>query len=337
MTQAKTFYQQKISEGKAILAPMAGFSDAPFRKLCRDFGSAWAVSEMVSAKGLLLGDLKGMEISKPYPGEPDLVIQIFGGEPEIVAQAATKLYELYKPDAIDLNMGCPVKKITGKSCGSKLMQEPARAAAIVHALTQAVPIPISAKMRLGYDHINVSEVAKALEEAGASLIAIHGRTASQKYTGEANWETIKNVAEQLMIPVIGSGDISTKAEFDRYRSWGLGVMVARAAIGQPWIFAQLLGEAEPTAEEKALTAYKHALLHLSWYGSDSKEKEQQLMRQFRGQLLKYFDFLTDAKACIIKTESLADLETFIKKAFALDLNQVTTTVVSGSTPTALFF
>ena len=182
---------------------MAGFTDAPFRQLCRGYGSAWAVTEMVSAKALVQGDLQGIEIGKPYPGEPDLVIQVFGGEPEIVAAGGRILYDTYQPVALDINMGCPVKKVTGKSCGSKLMQDPGRAAEIVRQLSAAVPIPVSAKMRLGFDEVNAKEVALALQEAGAALVTVHGRTAAQKYSGEADWEKIGEVAGGAAYPCGG--------------------------------------------------------------------------------------------------------------------------------------
>lgn len=313
------FYSQKLAEGGAILAPMAGFTDAPFRKLCRDFGSAWAVTEMVSAKGMVLGDHKGLEIGEPYKNEPDLVIQIFGGEPELVAEGGRLLYERYQPKALDLNMGCPVKKITGKSCGSKLMLEPERAADIINALSTAVPIPVSAKMRLGYDQQNVIEVAQAVSEAGAALVAVHGRTAAQKYTGEANWEAIKDVADHVNVPIVGSGDVSTKEQFERYQSWGLGVMIARAATGQPWIFSSFRDDLELNQEEKILTAYKHVLLHLNWYGSNSTEREIHLLRKLRGQLFKYFEFAEGAREVLIRIETLSDLQTFILEWFALDV------------------
>ena len=155
------FYTRKLAEGRAALAPMAGYSDAPFRQLCRRFGSGWAVTEMVSAAALVLGQQRGVDIGAPYPGEPDLVIQVFGGDPEIVAAGGRMLFDSYRPAALDINMGCPVKKITGKSCGSRLMQDPERAAAIVGALTAAVPVPVSAKLRLGFDSVNALEVALA--------------------------------------------------------------------------------------------------------------------------------------------------------------------------------
>lgn len=303
---------------------MAGFTDAPFRKLCRDYGSAWAVTEMVSAKGMLNGDRKGIEIGEPYFAEPDLVIQVFGGEADIVAAGGRKIFDTYAPQALDLNMGCPVKKITGKSCGSKLMLEPERAAAIVRALNEAVPVPVSAKMRLGYDQENVIEVAQAVAEAGAAMVAVHGRTAAQKYTGEANWEAIAQVAEHVSIPVIGSGDVTSREQFERYRALNLGVMIARGAVGQPWIFADLKGSASPAAQDRAKTAYKHLLLHLNWYGSDSLEREKYLVLKFRGQLIKYFAFLEGARETIIKLESLEDVQSFVLEWLALDLSDLKT-------------
>ncbi len=309
----ESFYKRKLAENRAVLAPMAGFTDAPFRKLCREFGSSWAVTEMVSAKGLVQGDLRGIEIGEPYPEEPDVVIQVFGGEAEIVAEGGHILYEKYQPDALDLNMGCPVKKITDKSCGSKLMQDPKRAAEIIQQLVKAVPIPVSAKMRLGYDRVNVLEVALALQEAGVSLIAIHGRTAEQKYTGEAKWEAIKEVADQLTVPVIGSGDVRNKEQFDRYQSWGLGVMIARGAMGRPWIFAELQGKDAPMPEEIAAIAYRHAELHCQWYTTTNPLSEHFAMRALRAQLIHYFDFLPDSRSEVSQIESLEGLRSFIKK------------------------
>jgi tRNA-dihydrouridine synthase B len=315
------FYKRKLREGKAILAPMAGYTDAPFRKLCREFGSSWAVTEMVSAKGLVQGDLRGIEIGEPYAGEPDVVIQVFGGEPEIVAEGGNIIYEKYKPDALDVNMGCPVKKIVGKSCGSKLMQDPERAAEIIRQLVTAVPIPVSAKMRLGYDRVNVLEVALALQEAGVSVIAVHGRTAEQKYTGEAKWEYIKDVAEQLTIPVIGSGDVTTKEQFDRYRSWGLGVMIARGAMGKPWIFAELQGNAKPSPKEIAEIAYRHAELHCDWYKTENPDSELYAVRSLRSQLVHYFSFLPDSRNEVTHLGSLQELQQFIKKHLGINVEK----------------
>ncbi len=307
-TQPETFYTRKLAEGRAVLAPMAGFTDAPFRRLCRRFGSGWAVTEMVSAKALVQGDGRGLEIGAPYPDEPDLVIQVFGGEPDIVAAGGRILFDTYRPAALDLNMGCPVKKVTGKSCGSWLMGDPERAAAIVYALAQAVPVPVSAKLRLGFDVVNVLEVALALQEAGAALVTIHGRTAAQKYTGEADWDTVAEVAGQLEIPVVGSGDVTTRAQFEHYRSLGLGVMVGRGALGQPWLFSTFRGEAEPIRSEKIALILEHARHAHRWYGSDHA------VVKLRGQLLRYLEALPDGATLrpkMLHVSTLAELETLL--------------------------
>ncbi len=308
MTQPANFYTRQLALGSAVLAPMAGFSDAPFRRLCRRYGSAWAITEMVSAKALVLGDPRGLEIGAPYPDEPDLVIQVFGGEPEVVAAGGRILYDTYRPAALDLNMGCPVKKVTGKSCGSRLMQDPGRAADIVRALSQAVPVPVSAKLRLGFDAVNVLEVALALQDAGASLLTVHGRTAAQKYGGEADWDAVTDVAEALTVPVVGSGDVSTKAQFDDYRARGLGVMVGRGALGRPWVFAALRGEREPGTEEKLRVVLEHARAARAWYG------REHAVVKLRGQLLRYAGFLPDPeglRAAFLKVETLSELEALL--------------------------
>ncbi|MGL4611856.1 MAG: tRNA dihydrouridine synthase, partial [Trueperaceae bacterium] len=186
---------------------------------------------------------------------------------------------------------------------------------IIRQLVKAVPVPVSAKMRLGYDRVNVLEVALGIQEAGASVIAVHGRTAEQKYTGEAKWEAIKEVAEHLTIPVIGSGDVTTKEQFDRYRSWGLGVMIARGAMGRPWIFAELQGEAIPTLEEKIRIAYRHAELHCEWYKTDNPDSELHAMKSLRSQLIHYFSFAPETRSELTQIESLQGLRTFIKKHF----------------------
>ena len=308
MTQADTFYTRKLAEGRAVLAPMAGFTDAPFRRLCRRFGSGWAVTEMVSAKALVQGDRQGLHIGAPYPDEPDLVIQVFGGEPDIVAAGGRILYDTYRPAALDLNMGCPVKKVTGKSCGSRLMRDPERAAAIVGELARAVPVPVSAKLRLGFDMVNVLEVALALQGAGAALLTVHGRTAAQKYSGEADWDTVAEVADQLRIPVVGSGDVTTKAQFDRYRALGLGVMVGRGALGRPWLFSTFRGEPEPSHTQKVALVLEHARHACAWYGSEHA------VVKLRGQLLRYAEGLPDAErlhTALKQVSTLADLETLL--------------------------
>ncbi|MEM6431126.1 MAG: tRNA-dihydrouridine synthase, partial [Deinococcota bacterium] len=171
------------------------------------------------------------------------------------------------------------------------------------------PVPVSAKMRLGYDIVNVLEVATALEEAGAALIAIHGRTATQKYSGEVNWDTIAEVASQLSIPVVGSGDVHSKPQFDSYRARGLGVMVARAAVGRPWIFAELSGSAPTlTQQDLANLVVRHAAMNVSWYG------ESKGMLPMRSHCLKYFKEMpqfTEMRPDIIKLQTLKDVNDLV--------------------------
>ena len=231
MTKTATFFQNRIKNG-AILAPMAGFTDAPFRKICREFGSSYAVTEMVSAKMLVSGQQSGIKVGAPYPGEPDLVIQIFAADPQLAAEAARILAKKYNPVAFDLNMGCPVKKIVNKGCGSALMRDLGLASSIVRALVNSVDIPVSAKMRLGFDAVNVIEAAKAVVDAGVSAIAVHGRTATQKYYGEANWDEIAKVAEAVNVPVIGSGDINSPASFKEQRK-ELAILLSQMVLTDP--------------------------------------------------------------------------------------------------------
>ena len=311
-----TFFRDRLAGGGAVLAPMAGFTDAPFRKLCREFGSAWAVTEMVSAKALVLGNQRGIDIGEPYPGEPDLVIQLFAADPDQAAAASAMLAQRYRPAALDLNMGCPVKKIVNRGCGVELMADPRRAAAVVAAMRASVAVPVSAKMRLGIDRFEALEVAVAVEEAGASAIAVHGRTAGQKYDGKADWDRISEVAAAVTVPVLGSGDVASAAAYRRYRARGLGVMVARASLGRPWIFAELLGGDPPGVVEVARLAYRHAKLNSDWYG------EQHGIRTLRGQLGRYFattELAETLRPRLVRVDTLGELVDVLNGALGIDV------------------
>jgi len=313
------FYTEKLKQKQAILAPMAGYTDAPFRYLANSYGSAWAVTEMVSAKALVNGNLQGIEIAAAYKNEKDLVIQIYGREPELVAEAGQILFEKYQPKALDLNMGCPVKKIISKGMGSSLMQEPELAAKIVNSLVNKVNIPISVKMRLTYKDKAAASIIQGLEDAGASLIAIHARTAEQKYTGKANWQEIVKLSKLVKIPIVGSGDITSQAEFENYSKQGLGIMIARASLGKPWIFASLRGAAEPDKKEIAKICFKHAVLHCAWYQNIGLN-EKQSMQKFRSKLLAYLVFLED-KSELRHIDSLDNLRQFINSYFNLEIQE----------------
>lgn len=276
------FHRSRLEMGRAVLAPMAGFSDAPFRLLCREFGAAWAVTEMVSSMGVVMNGQKSFEIGEPYPNEPDLVIQLFGADPAIVGEAGAKLYEEFHPAALDVNMGCPVPKVVKTGGGACLLQDPQKAHDVIRGLGESVPVPVSAKIRLGWDSFNAIEVAQALEEGGASCLALHGRTRQQGYSGEADWEKIQQVQAAIRIPLVGSGDVVSAEQFHARKSRASGVMIGRGAIGRPWIFAEILGGEPLETPAVVRLAYRHALLNVAWYG------ENVGMRQMRGQLGNYF-------------------------------------------------
>lgn len=281
---------ERIAHG-AVLAPMAGFSDAPFRRLVRHFGAAWAVSEMVSATGLAHGtqDERGLQISAPYRGERHVVIQLFAADPDLAARAVARLDRRYRPDAFDLNMGCPVKKVLNRGCGSELLRTPETAGAIVAAMRSATDAPVSAKLRLGIDRDVALEVALAVVAAGASALALHGRTARQRYEGRADWDAIERVATRLDVPLLGSGDVRDAADYARARARGVGVMIARGAIGRPWLFAEVRGAPAPGRHEIATVLWRHARDHAAWYGGAAP------LRSLRGQLAAYGAALAEAE------------------------------------------
>ncbi len=228
--------------GKAALAPMAGVTDRAFRMVCMDFGAACVVGEMVSAKGLTFGDRKSAELLELDEDIRPAAIQLFGDDPAIMAQAARQTLE-YNPDWIDINFGCPAPKITGNHCGSALMREPELCRRLVQAVKDAVPIPVTTKIRKGYakDEVNAVEVALACEAGGADAVTVHGRTRDQMYAPPVDWDIIRQVKAALHIPVIGNGDVvDARSAAALYEQTGCDlIMVGRGALGAPWIFEEI--------------------------------------------------------------------------------------------------
>ncbi len=300
------FYHRKLEHAAlhqgAILAPMAGYTDAPFRRLARAQGALWTVSEMMSARGALEGGPRTLELGQPYPDEPDLVLQLFGADPLELADAAQKVLELYRPSALDLNLGCPVPKVRGRG-GSSLLQTPELAARLVSSLKNSVPIAVSAKMRLGWDVDRSLEVARILEAAGADLIAVHGRTAAQKYEGLADWNAIGQVARALKIPVIGCGDVKTAGDYKNALEHGVSsVMVGRGAVGNPFLFREVQGGKAASKLEKLEMALEHARLNVEWYG------ERSGLRQLRKVLIGYTSDFPELRSQVTAVETLKALE-----------------------------
>ena len=225
-----------------VVAPMAGMTDTAFRRLVkRHGGCGLVVTEMVSAEGLVRGIDRTLEYAEFTEEERPVSIQIFGGDPEKMASAA-QIVEGMGADIVDVNMGCPVPKIAKHNAGCSLMREPAHAADVIRAMARAVRIPVTVKMRAGWDagEINAPELARRLEDAGAAAVAVHGRTAAQSYSGSSDWDLIARVAADLSIPVFGSGDcVDPEQMVDRLRGSSVaGVLVGRGALRNPWIFEQ---------------------------------------------------------------------------------------------------
>ncbi len=243
----------------ALLAPMAGAADSPFRRLCMQMGAAGCVSEMISAKALSLGDKKTKKLMEFLPSERPFGIQLFGREPELMAEGAGRIAEELAPDFIDINMGCPAPKITSGGAGSALMREPELAYRIARAVVSACPLPVSAKIRAGWSSLTAPELAPALQEAGVCLITVHGRTREQMYTPPVDLGAIAAVKAAVSLPVVGNGDIKCPEDALRMlRETGCdGVMVGRGTLGDPFIFrriaAALAGDPpppEPTMEQR---------------------------------------------------------------------------------------
>ncbi len=224
---------------KLALAPLAGITDMAFRKICRDFGAGYCETEMVSAKALSFNDKKSLELMELSSDEHPCAIQIFGNEPDIMGSAA-KIAEKKGADIVDINMGCPAPKIVNNGSGSALMKNPKLCGEIVKAVKDAVDIPVTVKIRKGFDDDSITavEVARICEQNGADAVIVHGRTRQQYYSGQCDLDIIKAVKQNVSVPVIGNGDVKDVKSAEKMLDFtGCdGLMVARAALGMPWIF-----------------------------------------------------------------------------------------------------
>lgn len=302
-----------------FLAPLAGYTDMAMRTVARALGAEMTVSEMVSAKAICYGDKKTPALARILSEELPAAVQLFGSEPDAMAEAARVVSRGMAggvpPTAIDINMGCPVKKIVSAGDGSALMKSPALAHDIVRAVVSATSLPVTVKIRAGFDegHKNAVEVALAVEEAGASLVTVHGRTRTQMYSGRASREIIANVKDALHIPVVGNGDILTAADaLSMLRDTACdGVMVGRGAVGNPYVFREircaLSGEeyVPPTARERMETALWQLRLAIEEKG------EREAVLSSRKQFADFAAGLRGAsalRAAVHKADSYAEIE-----------------------------
>lgn len=254
-------------KGKAVLAPMAGVTDRAFRELCTGYGASYVVSEMVSSKGVSMGDRKSKTLAYLSEKERPAAIQIFGSDPFVMAKSVESVME-YKPEIIDINMGCPAPKIAGNGGGASLAKNPQLAEEIVREVVKASPVPVTVKIRMGWDEttINAVEMAQRVENAGASAVTVHGRTRKQMYAPPVNRDIISLVKKAVSIPVIGNGDIfdeQSAAIMLEETNCDL-IMIGRGALGRPWIFSQINAYLEhgrvipePAVTEKMRVMLKH--------------------------------------------------------------------------------
>ena len=302
--------------GKVLLAPMAGVTDAAFRTICREQGAALNCTEMVSAKALCYDDRKTRELLYIPEGEHPVAAQIFGHEPDVMAEGARRALEISGADLIDINMGCPVGKIVKSGDGSALMQTPELAAQIIKAVALAVPVPVTVKFRKGWDggSVNAVDFAKRCQDAGASAIAVHGRTRVQMYAGKADWDIIREVKRAVSIPVIANGDVMEGGDAEhilRYTGAD-GAMIGRGCFGDPWLFARanaaIRGEPEPPLPPLSVrmdTALRYVRLAAAQKG------ERVACIEARGQLSWYLHGVPHSaywKQELVKVSSLADVE-----------------------------
>jgi nifR3 family TIM-barrel protein len=266
---AKSFKIGNVDiKNQVVLAPMAGVCNSAFRLTVKEFGAGLVCAEMVSDKGLIYGNDRTMEMLYIDEREKPLSLQIFGGEKETLVQAAQLVEKHSNADIIDINMGCPVPKITKSEAGARLLLDPNKVYEIVKAVVESVNLPVTVKIRMGWDseHIFAIENAKAIEAAGAKAIALHGRTRVQMYEGVANWDIIRDVKQVIHIPLIGNGDVKTPQDAKRMldETGCDAVMIGRAALGNPWMLYQTVryletGELilEPTPREKVDVCMLH--------------------------------------------------------------------------------
>ena len=299
--------------GDLILAPMDGVSDLPFRVLTRQLGSAMSYTEFVNAIDVVQGHpsverrLAYLEIERP------VVFQVFDDDPDRIVDAGLKLLK-FKPDILDINMGCPSREVASRGAGAGLLRQPAKIAEIFRKLTRILPIPVTGKIRLGWDESskNYLDVAKSIEENGGSLLAVHARTKVQGYSGRAEWEAIAEIKAAINIPVIGNGDVSTVEDITRMKSLtGCdGVMIGRSALENPWLFSRIDRRIVPIDQARAVMI-DHLAQMLEFYG----ERGLLLFRKFIKGYLRPYSLSSDLIKMLVTCESADHFHNLLNETF----------------------
>lgn len=312
----------------AALAPMAGLTDRTLRAIADEYGATFTVSEMVSAKALVMGDKKTLTLCRPTGGQGLYGVQLFGSEPAVLEAAAALVAEKLAPDFLDLNLGCPAPKIVANGCGSALLRDPALCGRLVAAMVRC-GLPVTVKMRTGFDdaHLNAPEVARACEAAGACLVTVHGRSRAQQYRPPIHPAQIARVVQAVSLPVLGNGDIASAADaLALLQDTGCaGVMVGRGALGDPWLFGEIAAALQGQTPPPTPTLCQRLdLLRRQVQGMCAEKGEAVAMLQARTQAVYYLKGLRQAASLRARATNLtvyADLEALCDAALALNAAQ----------------
>jgi tRNA-dihydrouridine synthase B len=314
-------------ESPFLLAPLAGVSDSPFRRLAREQGAAGVYTEMVSAEGLVRGQRATLEYCRFEPEERPIGIQLFGSDPGVMAAAARALCALpagERPDLIDLNVGCPVRKVVSRQAGAALLQNLPLLATVVRRMTEASAVPVTAKIRLGWDGslASVVEIVQVLENAGARAAAIHARTRAEKFGGEPHWELIGEAKRAVSIPIIGNGDVRSPDDAVRMlETTGCdAVMVGRAAFGDPWVFRRVRAFWErgerlplPTVAERLETGLRHLQMMVQATGPERAARE---MRKHAAWYIKGLPHSARVREQVNRTRSVDEMSELLSRYVA---------------------
>ncbi len=313
---APAFYIRDLPVyGDLILAPMDGYSDWPFRSICRELGSAMSYTEFIKAEKILSRSKEPAKRAFFTEGERPIAVQLYGDDPDVILQAALIAEERFQPDTIDLNMGCPAKTISDRGAGVGMMKTPLKIARTFRKLVARLRVPVTGKMRLGWERCKTYQlVARIVEEEGGSLIAVHGRTKEQRYAGEADWDAIAEVKALVKIPVVGSGDVKTVADIERMKKHtGVdAVMIGRGAIPNPWIFSRLDREQVSPAMMREVVR-KHLARSVEFYG---EEDGQRLFRKNAVQYVMMNHLTREERKELLKARPAAEFLELLEKVYA---------------------
>lgn len=318
MNESKTphFHIREVPVyGDTVLAPMDGYSDWPFRSLCRELGSAMSYTEFVKVEKILSRSKEPAKRLFFKEEERPMTFQIYGEDPDLILKAALKIQEL-DPDIIDLNMGCPAKTIADRGAGVGMMPSPLRIARTFHKLVKHLRVPVTGKIRLGWDKCrNYKLIARIVEEEGGSLIAIHGRTKEQRYSGNADWDAIAEVKSLVKIPVIGSGDVKTVADIDRMKKHTNvdAVMIGRGAIANPWIFSHIDRD-QITPQMMQDLIRKHLARCVEFYGDEDGSR---LFRKYAVQYLLMHTLTREERKEILKPRPSGEFAKMLEQIYAV--------------------